>query len=344
MAGYYLTSEERLKIELKRRQVRDKRQHVRLSVLVMLDEGFTQQDIAISQGIDLSSVGNYKRKYEQNKNLDHYISDAYVPYTGLLFEQELLQVEHWLEQNTCLRARQAGDYIFEQFKVDYTDSATAKLLHSLGYVYKKVKPVPGKADEQAQQAFVKKLEQLRQQPDTVIYFADATHPTHNTQPHYAWIKQGEERQIAANAGRQRLNLHGAVSVAEEVVTVVEDAAQVNSESVISLFTALLEQEKRKQVIVICDNARYYHSQKVKEWLQEHPRLRQEFLPAYSPNLNLIERLWKWVNEKVIAPVYYPTFPEFRKAVLELFDQLPDYQEELKSRLTFNFEIIKSPLA
>jgi transposase len=96
-------------------------------------------------------------------------------------------------------------------------------------------------------------------------------------------------------------------------------------------------------VVICDNARYHHSGLVKEWLVHHPRINQKFLPAYSPNLNLIERLWKWMKKKVTATVYYPNFDEFKKAVLDLFARLPDYQQELKSLLTLKFQILNSPL-
>jgi len=80
-----------------------------------------------------------------------------------------------------------------------------------------------------------------------------------------------------------------------------------------------------------------------EWLQTHMRISQKFLPAYAPNLNLIERRWKWMKKKVTATVYYPTFAEFKKAVLDLFARLPDYQPELKSLLTFKFQILNSPL-
>ena len=81
-------------------------------------------------------------------------------------------------------------------------------------------------------------------------------------------------------------------------------------------------------MVICDNARYHHSKLLADWLAQHERLSQKFLPAYSPNLNLIERLWKWMKKKVTATVYYPSFAEFKKAVLDLFARLPDYQQEL----------------
>jgi transposase len=96
-------------------------------------------------------------------------------------------------------------------------------------------------------------------------------------------------------------------------------------------------------LVICDNARYHHSGLLAEWLQTHMRISQKFLPAYAPNLNLIERRWKWMKKKVTATVYYPTFAEFKKEVLDLFARLPDYQPELKSLLTLKFQILNFPL-
>jgi transposase len=56
-------------------------------------------------------------------------------------------------------------------------------------------------------------------------------------------------------------------------------------------------------VVFCDNAPYHQSRLLAEWLQAHKRIRQKFLPAYAPNLNLIERLWKWMKKKVTATVY-----------------------------------------
>ena len=76
-----LSKEERVQIEQLRRQTRDKKQHVRLSVLIMLDEGYTHEVIAVSQGIDADTVSNYKRKY-LHEGLKAYLQDNYVAYQG----------------------------------------------------------------------------------------------------------------------------------------------------------------------------------------------------------------------------------------------------------------------
>ncbi len=116
-----LTKETRSEIEQMRRQTRDKKQHIRLSVLIMLDEGFTHEVIAVSLGIDADTVGNYKQKYLQ-KGLQAYLKDNYVAYQGKLTQQQLGQVNQKVEQGLYQTAREVGDYIFGAFGVDYSDS------------------------------------------------------------------------------------------------------------------------------------------------------------------------------------------------------------------------------
>ncbi|WP_462374530.1 transposase [Segatella buccae] len=71
------------------------------------------------------------------------------------------------------------------------------------------------------------------------------------------------------------------------------------------------------IYIISDNARYYHNKELKEWA-EGTRIRQIFLPPDSPNLNLIERLWKILRKKVINTGFYRSKEVFRRAVKKIF--------------------------
>ena len=71
------------------------------------------------------------------------------------------------------------------------------------------------------------------------------------------------------------------------------------------------------------------------------RIRQAFLPPYSPSLNLIERLWKMLRKKVINTGFYRTKEEFRRAVMNFFEHIAEYKEELKPLLTLNFRLVNS---
>jgi transposase len=110
----YLTANERLLIELKWRQTHHKKEHVRLSVLIMLDEGFSHDTIALCLGIHAESVGNWKQKYEPvSRVLDRYLSDNYVAFQGYLSAEQLSALDAHLQEQLHLNSRQIGDYLFE---------------------------------------------------------------------------------------------------------------------------------------------------------------------------------------------------------------------------------------
>lgn len=109
--------------------------------------------------------------------------------------------------------------------------------------------------------------------------------------------------------------------------------------------ALLEQIEAaypaaKKITVILDNARYYRSKVVAEYLK-NSRIELNFLPPYSPNLNLIERFWKFFKKQVLYNQYYETFSQFKSACEGFFDNLESYHKQLRSLLTENFEIIRN---
>ena len=88
-----------------------------------------------------------------------------------------------------------------------------------------------------------------------------------------------------------------------------------------------------------DNARYYSKPVVQELLARHRQFRLVFLPAYSPNLNLIERLWKFLRKKALNR-WHRTFDEMQAAVAEVLDHLERYRSELDSLMSEEFHILK----
>ena len=115
----------------------------------------------------------------------------------------------------------------------------------------------------------------------------------------------------------------------------------NAQSTIKLFEQLeVKYPKAKRIVIICDNARYYRSNLVKEFL-EKSRVEIKFLPPYAPNLNLIERLWRFMNKKIRNNKYYEKFYDFEEAVLRFFRELDSYRVELASLLTGNYRVVKT---
>ena len=71
------------------------------------------------------------------------------------------------------------------------------------------------------------------------------------------------------------------------------------------------------------------------------RIKLIFLPPYAPNLNLIERLWKYFRKVVLYNRYYATFAEFKQACLDFFANLRSHRAALRTLLTENFEILSA---
>ena len=92
------------------------------------------------------------------------------------------------------------------------------------------------------------------------------------------------------------------------------------------------------IYVLLDNAKYHHAKLAKNKAKELG-IELIYLPSYSPNLNLIERLWKFLKKKLKKNKYYNTFKKFLNAIYDFFKNIDDYLEELKKLLTLNFEII-----
>ena len=116
---------------------------------------------------------------------------------------------------------------------------------------------------------------------------------------------------------------------------------VNAQSTQRLYEKLLAAHPEDPIHVICDNARYCKNKALNAWLDKK-RLVQVFLLPSSPNLNLMERLWKFLRQKIINTAFYRTRGQFKVAVLDFFDRLPEFGKELASCMSLKFHVLDSP--
>ncbi len=105
-----------------------------------------------------------------------------------------------------------------------------------------------------------------------------------------------------------------------------------------MIKQIKEQQSEGIIYLMSDNAKYYRSRMVKEFLDENQRVEMIFLPSYSPNLNLIERLWKFLKKKVVYNEYYEEFAVFKEKIMETLKNIEKYQCELESSMTEKFQL------
>jgi transposase len=336
----FLSGEEILEIKKRHRQCRLRRYADRLKAMLLLNDGYSYAEVSAILILDDDTVRNWYRIFE-DEGIGGLERDLYKGGTSKLDGAQLDALAAHVEANLFLTARAVCQWVKSEWGVEYSDSGMTDLLHTLGFAYKKPTVTPGKApSEEEQRAFaVKIVETIENKgPDDQVYFADGVHPRLNPIAGYGWIRVGGRKEIPSHTGREHLNINGVLNAGTNDA-IIHESEVINAQSTIELC----EKIKRKQllglVVIFADNAAYYKCKAMKEYLRNNPRIRLIPLPPYCPNLNLIERLWKFYKKKVLYQEYYPTLQKMREATLDFFGRLRDYADELRTLLTLNFQIV-----
>ena len=147
--------------------------------------------------------------------------------------------------------------------------------------------------------------------------------------------------VGVGNGRKRLNILGAYCPDDhDYVDLRLTKENITGEQFVKLLEKLrAKHPEAEKFLLYLDNARYDNKPCVKEWLAAHRQFRLVPLPAYSPNLNLIERLWKFLRKKAFQR-WHVTFEGMQAAVAEVLDRLGDYRDELATPMTERFSIVE----
>ncbi len=143
--------------------------------------------------------------------------------------------------------------------------------------------------------------------------------------------------VRAASGRQRFNVLGAWDAVARTLVTVTNTTVVNTATMCELLRAVAAQGYVGPVTLVLDNARYQRNDVVRGQAKELG-IELLFLPSYSPNLNLIERLWRFTKRKAIYGKYHPTFADFRAAVEDVLDRIAtNHADNLASLMTLHFQ-------
>lgn len=337
----FLTEEQVKVLRFEHRHLRDKKLADRIKAIVALNSGYSYEQIANMLLLDEVTLRRYVQKFQEQGVSGLLECHYHGGKSHLTFPQQNA-LETYLVSHTLTTAKEVQAYIHTTYGKKYSVLGVTKLLHRLGFTYKKPKIVPGNVSITLQQEFLGRYKSMKESlgRNDQIYFSDATHPTHNTKPSYGWIKKGKKNDvyIKSNTGRKRINVLGALNIQSKQAVVIEEET-INAQAIIKLLEAVKEKQPHGKVYFVLDNAKYHHAKIVKNWLLHHARFRLIFLPPYSPNLNLIERLWRFFHQKVTNNHYFATFQEFREQTMEFFQNLKQYKQELDTLLAENFQTL-----
>ena len=168
-----------------------------------------------------------------------------------------------------------------------------------------------------------------------VFFVDAAHFVFGTFLCCLWSFR--RIFVRAASGRQRFNVLGAWNAISRELVAVTNTTVVNTETMCELLRKIAALGLRGPITLVLDNARYQRNAVVQA-LAEQLGLTLLFLPSYSPNLNLIARLWRFLKRRAVYGRYHPTFQDFQAAIAETMAGLSTtHADQLASLMTLNFQ-------
>jgi transposase len=168
---------------------------------------------------------------------------------------------------------------------------------------------------------------------------DAAHFVHRAYLGFIWCFQ--RIFIPSPSGRKRFNVLGAINAVTYQIVDVTNESYINSHSVCELLDKLAALSLGLPLTLVLDNARYLKCYLVRDYGQTLG-IELFYLPSYSPHLNLIERLWKFVRNECLYSRYYETFNDFKLAIANCIKESnTKKKDKLESLLTWNFQSFKN---
>lgn len=313
------------------------RVQMKMEAVWLKSQGLPHHQIAKLTGVCENTLRKYLCAYIDGGIDKLKEINFYKPQSEL--EKHKGTIEEYFRKHPPSTINEAVCKIEELTGIKRSPTQVRKFLKSIGMKCRKVGMIPSKADAEEQEKFKKeelepRLEEAKN-GQRAVFFVDAAHFVLGAFLGYLW--SFVRLFIKAPAGRKRFNVLGAMNaITHELITVSNDT-YINAGSFCELLWKLFRLNLNKPITLVLDNAGYQKCRLV-QVLAEYLNIELLYLPSYSPNLNLIERLWKFVKKECLYSKYYPDFKSFKNAITYCLNHTHDlHKKELDSLLTLKFQ-------
>jgi transposase len=270
----------------------------------------------------------YENNYGTNRSkLDHYAES----------------ILDFFKRQPPMNSNEAKVRIEEMTGINRSPSQIRVFMKRHGLRYIKTGHVPAKADVEKQRKWIIEtldpaIEEARK-GECHLLFMDAAHFI--LQPFLCALWCVARLFVKASSGRNRINVLGAVNALSKEVITLSNTTYITAETIVDFLKQLRLHYGSIPLKIVLDNARYQHCRLVREQA-EQMNITLLFLPSYSPNLNIIERLWKFTKKKILYGRYYASPDLFHHAVTGFFKTInKKYHPELKNLLTLKFQFFEN---
>jgi transposase len=235
-------------------------------------------------------------------------------------------------------SREAAGRIWELTGIWRSDQQVRTFMKRHGLQFIKCGHIPAKANNEEQHKWVEQRLQpaieAAKSGKVHLLFVDAAHFV--LQPFLCCLWCLARIFVKAASGRNRINVLGAVHAISKKVVTLCNTTYINAETLAQFLKLLKKQFCDKPIVVVLDNSPQQRCAMVKK-VAKSLDICLLYLPPYSPNLNIIERLWKFAKKKILYARYYGKPNEFHAAILDFFKKInKNFNGELKTLLTLKF--------
>jgi transposase len=312
----------------------------RLWILWYKSLGYPHGDIAKLSGASINTVTATLRRYHQG-GIERVLEwKPHRPQSELGKHCDRIKLN--FAERPPLTLKKAASDIEALTGIKRSLGSVRTFLLSIGMDRRKVGMIPGKGNPDKQEEFINnKLQPVLDEAiagQRHVYFVDAAHFV--LAPFLGFLWSFTRLFIKAPAGRNRFNVLGALNAITHEIITVTNHTYINAASVCELLHKIAACHVDGAITLILDNAKYQKCLIVTE-LALTLNIDLLYLPPYSPNLNLIERLWRFVKKEALYCKYYEDFTKFKSAISKCLDDTrTEYKDEMRSLFTLKFQRIR----
>lgn len=314
-----LTADEVNQLKILHKSQTIKRYADRIKIILLLNLGYGHEKISDILLLDEDTIGKWKSCFLSRavkEDLSSWFKDNYIGYRGKLSCISISHLRGYLNHFNVGSIARIKSYLWQSESIKFSSSGIQKLFKRIDISYQVIKKMPGKADVEKEAVFIEKMTEIVSKcgKNETVMFMDSVHPQHNTVSTRLWAEKGKQRWIQSNTGREGININGIYNPFQQKFFTCQ-AVTINAEVTKKLLQKVIEENPEfDKIYIVFDNARYNKCKEIYAFLANQNKIQMLYLPPYSPNLNLIERVWKFMHQKVIHLKYYDTFAKFRKSI------------------------------
>lgn len=316
----------------------------KMEAIYLKSQGVKHKDICRLCQISKTTLAVYVRQYQEG-GIDRLKELGYKGHPSELREHAST-LEEYFKSHPPRTVGEAQAIIERLTGIKRSPTQVRAFMKQLGLSCRKVGQIPAKAttldkikeqEEFRKQKLEPRLEEAKE-GKRVVLFVDAAHFVYGPFLGFLWCFV--RLFLPTPSGRKRFNVLGALNaVTKEIITVTNET-YINAESVCQLLLKISHLGITVPITLVLDNARYQKCQLVQDYAAAL-NIELLYLPSYSPNLNLIERFWRFVKKNCLYSKYYEEYSSFRTAIENCIKTAhSNHREKLESLLTWNFQTFK----